>query len=195
MSLLFLGHSFKLGVNNHTDRTPEEMKSLVKGFHLDKHAPKNIAHNLSLSDMADFEPIDWQSKGCVTEIKNQKSCGSCWAFSTTGSIEGRVCAAGRPLVSLSEQQLVDCAGKEGGHGCQGGLMDQGFQYVMDNHGICTEDAYPYIARRHWLAGCQAKKCTNAGQITGFSDVPAGDEKALYAALVEGTVSVAIDAGR
>ncbi|KAB1257091.1 Pro-cathepsin H [Camelus dromedarius] len=88
--------------------------------------------------------MDWRKKGnFVSPVKNQGGCGSCWTFSTTGALESAVAIATGKLLSLAEQQLVDCAQNFNNHGCQGGLPSQAFEYIRYNRGIMGEDTYPY----------------------------------------------------
>jgi C1A family cysteine protease len=135
--------------------------------------------------------FDWKSQGAVTPVKNQGQCGSCWAFSATGAIEGAWKIKSGSLVSLSEQQLVDCAGSTGNQGCNGGLMDRAFEWVIKNGGICSEAAYPYTAR----GGACAKTCSPVAKLTGYKDIPQGSEAALMTALRAQPVSVAVEADK
>jgi C1A family cysteine protease len=137
------------------------------------------------------DDVDWSDSahGAVTDIKDQGSCGSCWAFSTTGSLEGRTQIATGQLTALSEQQFVDCDTKFGDQGCNGGLMDNAFQYAMQAD-ICTESSYSYKGKG---GSCKESSCTVAlkkSQITGYQDV-AGNEQALAEAVSQGPVSVAV----
>ena len=134
-----------------------------------------------------FEEVDWREKGAVTPVKDQASCGSCWAFSATGSLEGGNFVANGKLISLSEQQLVDCDPKS--NGCGGGLMTNAFEYVMKK-GLCTEEDYPYHAKDE---DCKDDKCTAAIQIKGYEEVAAYDGAALKAAVSKAPVSVAVEA--
>jgi len=133
--------------------------------------------------------VDWRTKGLVTPVKDQGQCGSCWAFSTTGSVEAAWVQAGNSLTSLSEQQLVDCSGSYGNLGCNGGLMDSAFEYIIDN-GITTEASYPYVSPK--TSKCKSGT-TKAATIKSYTDVPAGDEDQLLAAVDKQPVSVAIEA--
>jgi C1A family cysteine protease len=179
-----------MAVNKFADMTAEEFKALyASGLRAQEKRSKNV--NLSLLH-AKANPtfVDWEAKGAVTPIKNQQQCGSCWAFSTTGSVEGISFISTGTLPSLSEQQLVDCSGAEGNQGCNGGLMDYGFQYIIDNKGITTEAAYPYTATD---GTCVAAGKPVAATITGFKDVPVNSETALETAIVQQPVSVAVEA--
>jgi len=129
----------------------------------------------------------------VTPIKNQQQCGSCWAFSATGSMEGAHFKATGKLVSLSEQNLVDCSQPEGNMGCEGGLMDQAFNYTVINKGIDTEASYKYTA----MDGTCKFNASNVGAtIKSWTDVASGSEPDLQKAVATvGPVSVAIDASQ
>jgi C1A family cysteine protease len=183
--------SYELGVNGFADLTWDEFASTHLGY-----MPGNRFGNLpkvpfpNITDVADS--IDWVAKGAVTKVKNQAGCGSCWAFSSTGSIEGAYFVASGKLESLSEEDLVQCD-NNGDKGCQGGLMDHAFEWVSQN-GICSEADYPYTSGSGVTGTCK-KTCTPAVTLTGHTDVPSQDEDALKAAVSKQPVSVAIEADK
>jgi len=177
-----------MAVNQFADMTTEEFNTMYKGLQ-QPQPDKDVKRSVFVpSGAALASEVDWVAKGAVTPVKNQGQCGSCWAFSTTGSTEGANALATGNLVSLSEQQLVDCAGAEGNKGCGGGLMDSGFNYIIKNGGIGSESSYGYTGKNG-----QCKNVTSVVKIKGFKDVPK-DEKSLLAAVAERPVSVAVDAG-
>jgi len=130
------------------------------------------------------ESIDWVQKGAVTHVKNQGQCGSCWAFSTIGALEGLHAVKTGDLMEFSEQALVDCS-KNGNMGCNGGLMDNAFTYVSEN-GIPTESDYPYTGRDG-----QCNRYESAFTVSGFTDVPQNSPQQMKAALNNQPVSVAV----
>ncbi|WAR11248.1 CATL-like protein, partial [Mya arenaria] len=182
-------HTFWLGMNEYGDMTNEEFVRVMNGYKMANRTSGSTF--LPPSNVALPDSVDWRKQGYVTDIKNQGQCGSCWAFSTTGSLEGQTFKKTGKLVSLSEQNLVDCSKKQGNMGCQGGLMDQGFTYIKVNNGIDTETSYPYKAVDQTCAFSAA----NVGATdTGFVDVKSKSESDLQSAVATvGPVSVAIDA--
>jgi len=181
---------YTMGINQFTDYTHEEYRVLL-GYNASAKKPNPIA----VFDTTNLDAsVDWTTKGAVTPVKNQEQCGSCWAFSTTGATEGRLYIKNKKLVSLSEQELVDCAGSFGNQGCNGGLMDDGFKYLASK-GDETEASYAYTAK---TGTCNSQKQSAAdgvakGVITGAKDVTPQSCSDMMAAVAEGPVSVAIEA--
>ena len=131
-----------------SDWTFEEFKAYYLGSHYNMSANRQGSSGRFVRLPASIQlpdSIDWRELGAVTPVKNQGQCGSCWAFSSTGSLEAAHFRLSGYLVSLSEQQLVDCSSSYSNNGCNGGWMDNAFQYIKVNGGLDTEDAYPYHA--------------------------------------------------
>ena len=177
-------HSFTLGMTPFADMTNTEFATSKLCGCMKK--PTNHKQARLLNNIA-VESIDWREKGAVTPVKNQGSCGSCWAFSATGALEGGNFVATGKLVSLSEQQLVDCDHQSAG--CGGGLMTTAFEYAMKK-GMCTEEEYPYHAMDE---DCKDDKCTPVVFPKGYEEVPVFDGAALKQAVSQGPVSVAVEA--
>jgi C1A family cysteine protease len=182
-----LGLSHTSALNQFSDLTKEEFKAKYLGYK--PNTNEVLTYNNELLNAIPSNDVDWRSTtGVVTPIKDQGQCGSCWAFSATGSLEGTAAlGAKQPSLSFSEQQLVDCSTKYGNEGCNGGLMNQAFQYVIE-HGIETEAQYPYKARDQI---CKSK--TGAFKVGHFANVPVKSSGALAAACNIQPVSVAIEA--
>ncbi|GAB4860547.1 hypothetical protein Ancab_035708 [Ancistrocladus abbreviatus] len=189
-----MNKSYKLKINSFADLTNHEFRSLYAGSKIKHHRMfkgrardsgsfmyKNV-HDVPTS-------IDWRAQGSVTPAKNQGLCGSCWAFSTVVAVEGINQIRTNKLVSLSEQELVDCD-KEN-HGCNGGLMESAFEWIKQKGGLITEQSYPYTAQE---GTCPDEVNSQVVSIDGHEAVPQNDESALMKAVANQPVSVGINAG-
>lgn len=185
---------YELGVTEFADLTPDEFGRTHFGIQQPEEPWGSLPHLGTHEYLGEAlaDSVDWRTKGAVTPVKNQGQCGSCWSFSTTGSLEGAWEIAGNKLTSFSEQQFVDCDKVD--QGCNGGLMDNAFKFAEQN-AICTEESYPYKA----VGGtCKASSCTTGlpkGSVTGFKDVTTDNEQAMMSALAQQPVSIAIEADK
>ena len=181
--------SYKLGHNQFSGMDRMDFSNYVQNTYLNFSAPVRMHEsNESLP-----ESVDWRDQDAVTPVKDQGQCGSCWAFSTTGALEGIYAIQTGDLVSFSEQQLVDCDNfKHGGkdHGCNGGIMDDAFSWISENGGLCTEKDYPYNGEKEV---CETTcNLVPKSQIQSWVDVKSSDQ-ALMSAIAQQPVSIAIEA--
>ncbi|XP_061462561.1 cathepsin K isoform X1 [Rhineura floridana] len=183
-------HTFELAMNHLGDMTGEQVVQKMTGL---KVPPSRKPSNdtLYIPDWEKRVPdeMDYRKKGYVTPVKNQGQCGSCWAFSSVGALEGQLKKKTGKVLNLSPQNLVDCVTKN--DGCGGGYMTNAFEYVQENRGIDSDDSYPYIGQDE---NCMYNPTGKAAKCRGYREVPKGNERALKRAVARiGPIAVGIDA--
>jgi len=191
------GASYKMGLNQFSHLTAAEFQDAVhlgslRPPYLRKNAP--MIHEAPLDMSSVPASVDWVSAGAVTPVKNQGNCGSCWSFSTTGSLEGIYYIKNKNLQSFSEQDMVSCDNTDSG--CNGGWMDTAFTWVQGKGGLPLETTYPYTSGTTGASGtCDKSKTTifPGSAPTGFVDVQANSVNALMSAVAQQPVSIAIQA--
>ncbi|XP_032903207.1 cathepsin L1-like [Amblyraja radiata] len=191
-------HTFTVKMNQFGDLTNEEFNKQMNGFVMNEaeNSTEEIEEHDGLDDDDDNEislklprSINWTQMGAVTPVKNQGACGSCWAFSATGALEGQL-GKRRHLISLSEQNLLDCDRRS--HGCRGGLMGYAYEWMKRAGGINSEQTYPYTARQ---GACRFRTDKIVARIRAYRS-PGRCERCLARAVVKiGPIAVAIDASR
>jgi C1A family cysteine protease len=179
--------SYTVGENQFIDHNYTNEFLISENHYL---AP-NTTEFIHYEDNLEPHRIDWRKNHKVSSVKNQEHCGGCWAFSSSGAIESAWAIKNNVLYNLSQQELIDCSTSYGNHGCGGGSMDLGFQYVIDN-GLCTNLSYPYVASDQ---ECQPDQCTSVVNITKYGDLEQNDETNLKRGVTRQPVSVAIQANK
>ncbi|XP_040379488.1 cysteine protease 1-like [Oryza brachyantha] len=184
---------FRLGMNRFADLTNDKFHAAYLAATAPAGRGRHVGETYRHDGVETLpDSVDWRDQGAVAPIKNQGQCGSCWAFSAVAAVEGINKIVAGDLVTLSEQELVECARNGANSGCNGGMMDDAFAFIARNGGIDTEKDYPYTAMD---GRCNlAKKSRKVVSIDGFEDVPENDELSLQKAVAHQPVSVAIDAG-
>ncbi|XP_056166986.1 zingipain-1-like [Syzygium oleosum] len=183
--------TYKVGLNKFSDLTDEEFVATYTGYKSPSSTRRNSSqvHSFEYQGLNNIpESVDWVKKGAVNPIKNQGRCGSCWSFSVVATVEAITQITSGVLLNLSEQQLIDCA-TDGNQGCQGGWMDNGFEYIISNKGISSTSNYPYVGV-DGTCDVQAESVAEA-KISDYRDVPPNEDDMLKAVAMQ-PVSVALD---
>ncbi|CAG9327353.1 unnamed protein product [Blepharisma stoltei] len=183
------GETYILGITEFSDLTSQEFSARISSPITIQHS--EVQESQQAEKLSIPTSIDWTQKGAVTPVLNQGGCACGWAFSSVGAIESAWKISGNQLLTLSEQQLVDCSTNYGNKGCNGGNVVNAFQYVQYN-GVTTASIYPYIVKQ---GSCTYKTSTKAVQIGSYRNAGRGVESLIYNAVALQPVSVAVQANQ
>ncbi|XP_020089331.1 fruit bromelain-like [Ananas comosus] len=181
-------NSYTLGINQFTDKTNNEFISQYTGVSLPLNIETELVESFDDVDIsAVAQSIDWRDYGAVTSVRNQGSCGSCWAFSAIATVEGIYKIKTGYLVSLSEQEVLDCAVS---YGCKGGWVDKAYDFIISNNGVTSAAYYPY---QGYKGTCAANSVPNSAYITGYTYVQRNNERSMMYAVSKQPIAALIDA--
>lgn len=183
-------NTYRLAANKFADFSQAEFSKIYLGLKPKDKPTRNLTSTLENETLP--LSVDRRTKGAVTPVKDQGQCGSCWTFSTTGSLEGGWFQKSGKLQAMSEQQLVDCDRKSD-EGCNGGEMEDAFNYIKQK-GIEVESTYPYKGVDKVCKYSKGKTIQGL-KVAGYTTVRAKSENALKAAIAKTTVAVSIDANK
>ena len=194
--------TYSLGHNQFSAMDQNDFRAYLGYNSIEQNEEKFYFENSQLYGLRGSLPeyVNWVERGRVTPVKDQGKCGSCWSFSTTGALEGAYFNKYGNLESFSEQQLVSCdnfkntQNRGHDHGCSGGLMDNAFQWIEGNSGLCSENDYPYVSGEGVAPACStACQVIKGSKIVEFVDVKPSDDVAMMTAISKQPVSIAIEA--
>lgn len=195
--------TYTLGLNKFSDLTDDEFVQTHLGYRghqqgglrpEEENVSKVAALGYGQADMP--ESVDWRAQGAVTGVKNQGSCGCCWAFAAVAATEGLVKIATGNLISMSEQQVLDCTGQSPGMGntntCDGGHIDDALRYVAASRGLQPEAAYAYTGLQ---GACQSGFTPNSAASFGEPQTVTlqGDEGRLQGLVAGQPIAVSVEA--
>ncbi|XP_063147044.1 procathepsin L-like [Candoia aspera] len=188
-------HTYRLGMNHFGDLTNEEINQRL--YCLLPDSDNVIGDNMIMFKSSESlqipDSMDWRTEGGVTKVKDQGECGSCWSFSATGALEAMHFKKTGKLVSLSEQNLIDCSWDQGNGGCEGGWMHQAFKYVQKQGGINSEKSYPYDGMVIYDKNCHYDPEKSITRCSSVGLIMENDEDGLQQAVATiGPVTVAVD---
>nr|XP_043637817.1 vignain-like [Erigeron canadensis] len=184
---------YKLELNKFADLTAHEMKikyadSKIGHFMALQGPMKNNLTSFKYKDATNLPPkIDWRERNVVTPVKSQGQCGSCWAFSAVSAVESINAIKTGQLIELSEQQLVDCDSASAG--CDGGLMEPAFKFIVEHGGLATEESYPYTEKHN---PCDKSKFGHHSVTLSGQEYTDGTEEQLMKAVAHQPVSIAME---